>query len=244
MIVYDKDKKLGVLQGGFQSFTTPKPETVKEWEKRKTKLHKTLWKLLGDIPPLFTPEVKIHKKQKKDGYTIERFTFDNGVGDTVYGYMLIPASHKGRGPAILYNHYHGNKYKQGKKEVITKAFTKLDFATGEELVRKGYIIQCIDATILKTSLLLTSQLLELKIPLVICLNNVDSAMQKGIWVDSTKLSQLLGVPVIETMATEGQGMAELRKNILTTKPPANGFKHRERIERDLKKLSGSLAGAT
>jgi dienelactone hydrolase len=143
--MFTKDQKLGVLKGGFQSFTTTKPATPAEWNKRKIKLRKTLWKLLGDTPPLFTPKVKIHKKQKKDGYALERFTFDNGIGDTVYGYTLIPANHKGHGPAILYNHFHGNKYKQGKEEVITKAFKELNFATGVVLARKGYIVQCIDA---------------------------------------------------------------------------------------------------
>ena len=135
----------GILKGRFQAFDTPKPRTAAAWEKRKVKLRKKLWQLLGDMPPLFTPEVTIHKTERRDGYALERFTFDNGVGDTVYGYMLIPAGHKGRGPAILYNHYHGGKYKQGKEEVLTKAFSKLDFATGEELARKGYVVQCIDA---------------------------------------------------------------------------------------------------
>ena len=144
-LCFAKDETLGVLKGGFQSFSTPKPATADEWEKRKIELRKTLWKLLGDIPPIFTPEVTITKREAKDGYTLERFTFDNGVGDTVYGYILIPAGHKGRRPAILYNHYHGGKYKQGKEEVLTKAFTKLDFATGEELARKGYVVQAIDA---------------------------------------------------------------------------------------------------
>ncbi|MBL7186857.1 MAG: acetylxylan esterase [Phycisphaerae bacterium] len=139
------DQTLGVLKGGFQSFTTPRPATADQWEIRKTELRKTLKRLLGETPPLFTPEVTIHKREAKDGYTLERFTFDNGVGDRVYGYMLIPAGHKGRGPAILYNHYHGGKYKQGKEEVLIKAFSKLDFATGEELARKGYVVQAIDA---------------------------------------------------------------------------------------------------
>ncbi len=79
-LCFAKDQKLGVLKGGFQSFSTPRPVTVDEWEKRKIKLRKTLWKLLGDIPPLFTPEVTITKREVKDGYTLERFTFDNGVG--------------------------------------------------------------------------------------------------------------------------------------------------------------------
>ncbi|MHC4330417.1 MAG: alpha/beta hydrolase family protein [Planctomycetota bacterium] len=144
-LCFANDETLGMLKGGFQAFTTPRPATAEEWEKRKGELRKTLRRLLGDLPPLFTPEVIIHKREAKDGYTLERFTFDNGVGDTVYGYTLIPANHKGRGPAILYNHYHGGKYKQGKEEVLTKAFSQLDFATGEALVRKGYVVQAIDA---------------------------------------------------------------------------------------------------
>jgi len=139
------DAKSGMLKGGFQSFTTPRPATVEQWEARKTELRETLMRLLGDLPPLFAPEVVIHNRESRDRYTLERFTFDNGVGDIVYGYMLIPANHKGRSPAILYNHYHGGKYKQGKEEVLIKAFSKLDFATGEELARKGYVVQAIDA---------------------------------------------------------------------------------------------------
>ncbi|OHB75462.1 MAG: hypothetical protein A2Z25_06890 [Planctomycetes bacterium RBG_16_55_9] len=104
-----------------------------------------MWRLLGDLPELFTPETVIQQKQKRDGYDLERFTFDNGIGGTVFGYVLIPSGHKGRGPAILYHHYHGNKYKNGKEEVVTRAFPKLNFATGEALVREGYIVLCIDA---------------------------------------------------------------------------------------------------
>ena len=140
-----KDLPPTVLKGGFTSFQTPLPRSVQSWEKRKGGLRKKLWRLLGDLPELFTPKVTIQEKQSRDGYGLERFTFDNGVGDTVYGYVLIPSGRKGRGPAILYHHYHGGKYKQGKEEVISKAFSKLDFATGEALVREGYVVLCIDA---------------------------------------------------------------------------------------------------
>ena len=133
------------LKGGFEAFTTPRPATADEWEFRKIKLRKTLKRLLGETPPMFAPEVTIHKTEAKDGYKLERFTFDNGVGDTVYGYMLIPSGHKDRGPAILYNHYHAAKYKLGKEEALAKEFPQLDFATGEELARKGYVVQAIDA---------------------------------------------------------------------------------------------------
>jgi dienelactone hydrolase len=140
-----KDFPPETLKGGFTSFRTPLPKSVKSWEKRRNELRKKLWRLLGDLPGLFTPKVTISERLSKDGYELERLTFDNGVGDTVYGYLLIPVGHKRRGPAILYHHYHANKYKQGKEEVISKTFKKLDFATGEALVREGYVVFCIDA---------------------------------------------------------------------------------------------------
>ena len=130
--------------------------------------------------------------------------------------------------------------------IDTPGIYSLEIQSEDEIVTRDilvkehpeFIIQCIDAANIKTSLLLTSHLLELNIPLIICLNNIDGAMQKGIAVDSTKLSDLLGIPVIETMATEGKGLGELRRRILKTKPPAHGFKHKDFLERDLEKVAG------
>ncbi len=140
-----KDLPPAVLNGGFASFQTPLPRSVQSWEKRRTELLKRVLRLLGDLPELFTPKVTIQEKLSRKGYDLERFRFDNGLKDTVYGYILIPTGHKERVPGILYNHYHGGEYKQGKEEVISKAFKKLDFATGEALAREGYVILCIDA---------------------------------------------------------------------------------------------------
>ena len=138
-----------VLKGGFRSFDTPRPESSEAWDGRKDELRKTLWRLLGDLPPLFTPKVTVHEQTQREGYTLERFTFDNGVGDTVYGYVLIPDGERKRRPAILYHHYHGGKYAQGKEEVLMKAFARweggIELITGEALVRAGYVVLCIDA---------------------------------------------------------------------------------------------------
>jgi hypothetical protein len=143
-----------VLKGNFKSFTTPAPATREAAEKRKVEVRGTLWKLFGDLPPVFTPKVVVDwtEPRPKDGYTIEHFTFDNGLGDTVYGYTLIPTprnGHTGRGPAILYHHYHGGAYTNGKDEVLNRsAFAKyggLDFTPGERLAQMGYIVVAIDA---------------------------------------------------------------------------------------------------
>ena len=137
-----------VLKGGFSSFETPQPASADAWQQHKPELRKRLWRLLGDLPPLFTPKPVVHKREDRDGYTREYFTFDNGVGDTVYGYLLIPDGAKGRGPAILYNHYHGGAYTQGKEELFVPAFAPMGnktLVTGPELVRAGYVVLCIDA---------------------------------------------------------------------------------------------------
>lgn len=138
-----------VLKGGFKSFDTPRPDSSRTWEEKKAELRKTLGRLLGDMPPLFTPEATVQRRESRDGYMLERVTFDNGVGDTVYGYVLIPLGEPKRRPAILYHHYHGGEYAQGKEEVLLKAFAHWkdghQLITGEELARSGYVVLCIDA---------------------------------------------------------------------------------------------------
>jgi len=72
------------------------------------------------------------------------------------------------------------------------------------------IIQCIDANQLKQSLTLTADLMELEIPMVISLNAIDETSRRGIWIDSRKLSRLLGVPVVESIAINGIGTSHLK----------------------------------
>lgn len=76
------------------------------------------------------------------------------------------------------------------------------------------IINVIDASLLCRSLELTLQLLELQVPMVLCLNMMDEAQRKGIQIDAQKLSNLLGVPVIPTIATTGKGLKELFIEVL------------------------------
>jgi ferrous iron transport protein B len=79
------------------------------------------------------------------------------------------------------------------------------------------IIQCIDANRLKQSLILTADLLELGIPMVIALNAIDETTKKGMWIDSAGLSRLLGVPVVESVAINGLGTDVLIDSIRRAK---------------------------
>ena len=76
------------------------------------------------------------------------------------------------------------------------------------------IINVVDASLLIRSLELTLQLLELEVPMVLCLNMMDEAQRKGIQIDVQKLSNLLGIPVVPTIATTGKGLKELFIEVL------------------------------
>jgi ferrous iron transport protein B len=76
------------------------------------------------------------------------------------------------------------------------------------------IINVVDASLLCRSLELTLQLLELEVPTVLCLNMMDEAQRKGIKIDIQKLSNVLGIPVIPTIATTGKGLKELFNEVM------------------------------
>ncbi|RLG58331.1 ferrous iron transporter B, partial [Candidatus Geothermarchaeota archaeon] len=92
----------------------------------------------------------------------------------------------------------------------------------EELIARNYIIEerpdvvvdVVDASNLERNLYLTIQLLELGANLVIALNKVDLAEDNGLEVDPKKLEELLGVPVVPTIAPKKQGMKKLCEAIL------------------------------
>ena len=66
-----------------------------------------------------------------------------------------------------------------------------------------------DATCLERNLNLVLQTLEITDRVVVCANLIDEAKRKKIYIDSSKLSNLLGVPVIPTNARDSKGLTEL-----------------------------------
>ena len=75
------------------------------------------------------------------------------------------------------------------------------------------VLQLVDAKNLERMLLMTLQLIEAELPLIIVLNLLDEAETAGITIDLEGLSEKLGVPVVGTVATSGRGMDILRKEI-------------------------------
>ena len=89
------------------------------------------------------------------------------------------------------------------EESITSAYIKNE--------RPDVIINIVDATNLSRSLFFTTQLLELGIPVVVALNKADINEKKKTEIDEKLLSEKLGCPVIETVSTNAEGLAEVIK---------------------------------
>lgn len=75
------------------------------------------------------------------------------------------------------------------------------------------IINVVDATNLNRNLVLTSQLLELNTPLILAVNMVDVAQQKGLEIDLALLAERLKVPVLPVIGSTGKGFGRLVEEI-------------------------------
>lgn len=87
--------------------------------------------------------------------------------------------------------------------------------------RPDVIVQVADAKNLRRTLLITSQLAEFGLPMVLVLNMMDEARSRGIEIDAGGIGELFGIPVIRAVATEGEGLYELFKNICKARVPVD-----------------------
>lgn len=121
----------------------------------------------------------------------------------------------------------------------------------EEIVSRDYIatenpdvvINVVDAAVLERNLFFTLQLIEMGAPLILCLNQVDEAKKKGIIINQKKLEQLLGMPIVQTVAVRGEGIYELTKTALAVAKSGNKkspVKYGSEIEDRINKLEQAI----
>jgi ferrous iron transport protein B len=107
---------------------------------------------------------------------------------------------------------------------VPGTYTLEPTSEAEEVARRmldtgDIVINVVDATNLERNLYLTLQLLEKKIPVVVALNMWDDTKHRGIQINRDKLGELLGVPVIPTVAVTGEGIKELVDNLPESTSP-------------------------
>lgn len=126
--------------------------------------------------------------------------------------------------------------------------------TLEEVVSRNYIIDehpdvivnLVDATNLERNLYLTTQVMEMGIPVVIALNMMDVVKKNGDKIDAVKMSNELGCPVLEVSALKGTGLKELFDKAVEVgnAKTYSGHQHKfaPAVEEALGKIEGLLEG--
>lgn len=140
---------------------------------------------------------------------------------TLFNALTGSTAHVGNWPGVTVDKKTGT-YKKLKEEieiVDLPGIYSLSPYTPEEVISRNFIldenpdvvINIIDATNLERNLYLTTQLLEINVPVVIALNMTDIIKKNGDKIDAKILEQKLGVPVVEISALRGDGIDELMR---------------------------------
>ena len=140
---------------------------------------------------------------------------------TMFNALTGAAQFVGNWPGVTVEKKEGRL--KGRKDVAIMdlpGIYSLSPYTLEEVVARNYltrerpdvILNLVDASNIERNLYLTTQLLELGIPVVVALNMIDVVKKRGDKIDTAKLSATLGCPVVETAAVRGEGcMAAAQK---------------------------------
>jgi ferrous iron transport protein B len=204
-----------------------------------------------------TTTTKKEKRPSKNGEHITIALAGNAnVGKSVI-FNHLTGSHQtiGNWPGKTVERAEGTLHFDGYDATIIDLPGIYSFSTFslEEIVTREYIarekpnaiINVIGASVLERNLYFTLQLLDMDIPLVICLNQIDIAKNKGITIDVKKLEAILGVPVIPTVASRGKGIQELIQSALDVAQDGhdtrgNRVKFSDVVESRIEKLAGAI----
>ena len=130
---------------------------------------------------------------------------------------------------------------------VAREATALDEKVARDYILSGeaeLFINIVDASNLERNLYLTTQLLEMQVPLLIVLNMIDVAEDLGVSVNSESLSRRLGVPVFPIVAVQGKSIGELKSVIRRIcdrpRPPVVHVAYALAVERAIESLAQSI----
>ncbi len=138
---------------------------------------------------------------------------------TLFNALTGATAHVGNWPGVTVDKKEG-VYKGGSENVAIvdlPGIYSLSPYTPEEVISRNFIldekpsgiINIVDATNLERNLYLTTQILEMDVPVIIALNMMDAVEKAGDRVDAKTLEKVLGVPVVEISALKGTGIKQL-----------------------------------
>ena len=137
---------------------------------------------------------------------------------TLFNQLTGSNQHVGNFPGVTVDSKSGSiRNTKGDEVVDLPGIYSLRPYSAEEIVTRDFIldgrpdgiINIVDATNIERNLYLTLQMIEMQVPMVLALNMMDEVRANGGTVDTVKLSELLGIPVVPISAAKGEGIADL-----------------------------------
>ncbi len=147
---------------------------------------------------------------------------------TLFNSLTGSTAHVGNWPGVTVDKREGkykNKNNNYEVEIIDlPGIYSLSPYTPEEVISRNYIldekpdcvINIIDATNLERNLYLTTQILEMDVPVIVALNMMDLVEKNGDKIDERKLQEELGVPVVKISALKEENLDELMDRAIET----------------------------
>jgi ferrous iron transport protein B len=143
----------------------------------------------------------------------------NSGKTTLFNVLTGARQHVGNYPGVTVEKKEGLYEHDGRrlKIVDLPGTYSLTAYSLEEVVARDFlvkekpaaVIDIVDAANLERNLYLTLQFMEMGVPVVVALNMMDVAAQRGLTIDTRQLGDLLGVPVVATVARRGEGKKAL-----------------------------------
>lgn len=180
----------------------------------------------------------------------------NSGKTTVFNNLTGARQHVGNYAGVTVEKKEGTvKYRDYEIKVIDLPGTySLTAYSPDEVVARNVIIEekpdvlvnIVDASNLERNLYLTTQLIELDVPMVLALNMYDTAEKAGIKIDGELLSQLLGIPIVRTIGTKNMGTTELLDAVIDmvagrTNKNRKNIKYHEEMEEELQVIQSLLS---
>ncbi len=150
----------------------------------------------------------------------------NSGKTTLFNALTGSTAHVGNWPGVTVDKKEGTYKKCAEPISIVDlpGIYSLSPYTPEEVISRNFIldekpdcvINIVDATNLERNLYLTTQIMEIDVPVIIALNMMDELTKRGDKIDAKLLEEKIGLPVVEISALRGKGINELMERAYET----------------------------